>query len=73
MLVVFILMFKDIEDPISAVSKLENLYIISVFQLPTLKDYSRNSLKSDDTSQDERNELKKQYLDLLNNNDIMQL
>ena len=66
-------MFKDIEDPISAVSKLENLYIISVFQLPTLKDYNRNSLKSDDTSQDERNELKKQYLDLLNNNDVMQL
>ena len=65
-----IYLFKDLYDPVSGVSKLDNLYLISCFQKETNKnlEHDKFSVHTDSTEEENREVIKAAYADLISDN-----
>lgn len=59
---------KDLGDPITGVSKLDDLYLISVFQKATLESRTCQTFKTDATGEGWDGTGDAAYKDLMNNN-----
>lgn len=59
---------KHLDDPITGVSKLDDLYLISIFQKATLEARNYQTFKTDATGEEGWDGTDAAYNDLMNNN-----